>query len=61
MHKKQVKESVNCDLCGKSPPDVEIHLCDSFLCLCPACLKKLNAMPADTKEKIERYMLGNVV
>ncbi len=61
MYEKVTDPEAQCDLCGKRPPEEEIYKGQNYICLCTACLKKLKAMPEDMKDKVEDYLLGNVL
>ena len=61
VYEKLSKANLHCDLCGKKPADGEIYQNKKFICLCPDCLEKLDEMPCNMKEKMENYIMGNVL
>jgi hypothetical protein len=61
MYKKMTDPDVQCDLCGKRPPEEEIYKSKSYICLCSTCLKKLKSMPEEMKDRLEDYLSGNVL
>lgn len=61
VYVKLTKKNIHCDLCGEKPRNGEIYQNKNYVFLCLKCFKKLDVMPAKTKEIIERYAEGNVV
>jgi hypothetical protein len=61
MYEKVTDLNVQCDLCGKRPPEEEIFKSQNYICLCSTCLKKLKAMPENMKDTVEDFLLGNVL
>lgn len=61
MYEKLIKENAQCDLCGRTQADVEIYQSHKFIRMCEHCITKLEALPDNMKEKIERYLIGNVI
>jgi len=61
MYEKINDSDVQCDLCGRRPPEEEIYKSKNYICLCSECLKKLKALPEDMKERLEDFLLGNVL
>jgi hypothetical protein len=61
MYEKLTDPDVQCDLCGKRPPEEEIYKGKNYIYLCSTCLKKLKAMPEDMKDTVQDYLMGNVL
>ncbi len=61
MYDKVTDPDVQCDLCGKRPPEEEIFKSPNYIYLCSTCLKKLKTMPEDMKDTLEDYLMGNVL
>ena len=61
MYEKVNNPDVQCDLCGKRPPDGQIYKSPNYIYLCSVCLKKLKAMPEEIKDTLEDYLMGNVI
>lgn len=61
MYDKVTDPDVQCDLCGKRPPEDEIFKSLNYIYLCSTCLKKLKTMPEDMKDALEDYLMGNVL
>lgn len=61
MFKPISDNSVGCDLCGEKSDTSQLHISEKHLCVCDACKKKLEAMPAKARDTLENYLIGNVL
>lgn len=57
----KVTIEVQCDLCGAMSYELEIYKTEDFLYLCSDCLDKLREVPENMKDRLENYLIGNVI
>ena len=50
-----------CDHCGEQMPYDKIRKIDKYIVLCEDCHRQLNALSRNARERMESYLLGNVV
>lgn len=61
MFKIITDTSAGCDLCGDKPHDGRLYLNEKQIYVCEICRLKLEAMPAKVRDKIEHYLIGNIL
>lgn len=61
MYEEMKNTYAQCDLCGRKAPQRTIFKGANHICLCKVCLQKLKTLPEKTQEKLEKYLIGNVV
>ena len=61
MYEKMMDKTIQCDLCGERNPEGEIYKSDDMIYLCLECLQKIEAVPQNVRESMERFLLGNVL
>ena len=61
MFKRNTSSSAACDLCGKKAFECPLYVNEKHLCVCQECKRKLEELPVNAREMLEKYMLGNVV
>ena len=50
-----------CDFCEKQATERLIHRTESWLHLCPNCLRYMETLSSGSAKVVERFLLGNVV
>ncbi|MDX9820273.1 MAG: hypothetical protein RBT16_15290 [Desulfococcus multivorans] len=61
MYTSNTSASAVCDLCGKKSSECPLYINEKFLCVCEACKRKLDELPANARDMLENYLIGNVV
>ena len=61
MYEKFFDETIQCDLCEARESGGEVYRSDDLVCLCPACLDKIEAAPDVFRRSMESILIGNVV
>jgi hypothetical protein len=60
-YKKFFDETIQCDLCEARDSEGEVYRSDDLVCLCPACLEKIEAAPDVFRRSMESILIGNVI
>jgi hypothetical protein len=60
MYEKMMDKTIQCDLCGEKDPAGEMYKSVDMIYLCPDCFRKIEAVPTNIRESMERFLLGNV-